>query len=48
MFAASPSMPASAKNSYLVNKIAFLHKKFLPGKSKALLIIDYLLFIIGS
>jgi hypothetical protein len=28
MFAACASMPASAENSYLVNKIAFLHGLF--------------------
>jgi hypothetical protein len=28
MFTASAPMPGSAKNSYLVDKIAFLHKNF--------------------
>jgi len=32
MFTASAPMPGSAKNSYLVDKIAFLHKKLLAAK----------------
>ena len=36
MLAAGTSMAASAKNPYLVDKIAFLHKKFLTDKSKRL------------
>jgi len=31
MFAASTPMAGSAKDPYLVNKIAFLHKLFLAG-----------------
>jgi hypothetical protein len=32
MFAAGAPMSASAKNSYLVNEIAFLHKNLLAAK----------------
>jgi hypothetical protein len=32
MFAAGAAVPASTKNSYLVNEIAFLHKKSFAAK----------------
>ena len=33
MFAAGATMPASAKDPYLVNKVCFLHCKSYGGKS---------------